>query len=219
MEIRLECHWYTDKKASLILGKQFWLCVIGNGVFIQDRVLVWQYVLFFFLGGACHMACRISVPQPGMEPRPLAVKVQSPNHWFTRAFAGQPFLKIKIFTNWQMSTAQFCYLFRCRGRTEKPKGLILIAVLSTLSPPFFSWPNHLSAFYYPHFTEEETGSEILVYFQGTHSWYLAESGFEFISNKCFLNTTLYFKKQWQWECKEETRQAKHFWGEYPENNS
>ena len=154
------------------------------------------------------------------EPRSLAVKVQSPNHWFTRAFAEQPFLKIKILTNWQISTAEFCYLFRFRERTEKPKGLILIAVLSTLSPPlFFFLPNHLSAFYYPHFTEEETGSEILDHFQGTHSWYLAELGFEFISIKIqFLKHYFIFQNAVT-EWKEEKRQAKHFWGEYPENNT
>ena len=93
-----------------------------------------------------------------------------------------------------MSTAEFCYLFKFRGRTENPKGLILIAVLSTLSF-FFFWPNHLSAFYYPHFTEEETGSEILDHFQWTHSWYLAELGFEFLSNKIqFLKHYFIFQK-------------------------
>ena len=28
--------------------------------------------------------CRILVPQSGIEPRPLAVKAQSPNHWIAR---------------------------------------------------------------------------------------------------------------------------------------
>ena len=32
------------------------------------------------------MACGILVPQPGIEPRPLAVKVKSPNHWTAREF-------------------------------------------------------------------------------------------------------------------------------------
>ena len=32
------------------------------------------------------MACRILVPQPGIEPRPLAVKAWSPNHWTAREF-------------------------------------------------------------------------------------------------------------------------------------
>ena len=33
-----------------------------------------------------HVACRILVPCPGIEPEPLAVKVGSPNHWTTRDF-------------------------------------------------------------------------------------------------------------------------------------
>ena len=32
------------------------------------------------------MACGILVPQPGMEPRPPAVKAPSPNHWTDREF-------------------------------------------------------------------------------------------------------------------------------------
>ena len=30
------------------------------------------------------MACGILVPGPGIDPRPMAVKVPSPNHWTTR---------------------------------------------------------------------------------------------------------------------------------------
>ena len=32
------------------------------------------------------MACRTLVPQPGMEPVPPAVEVQSTNHWTAREF-------------------------------------------------------------------------------------------------------------------------------------
>ena len=39
---------------------------------------------FFFLGGPCHMACRILVPQSRIEPVPPAVEARSPNHWTTR---------------------------------------------------------------------------------------------------------------------------------------
>ena len=37
-----------------------------------------------FIYWACCVACGILVPQPGIKPRPLAVKVQSPNHWTAR---------------------------------------------------------------------------------------------------------------------------------------
>ena len=43
-----------------------------------------QLDFFFFLPH--HTTCRISVPQPGIEPRRSAVRVQSPNHWTTREF-------------------------------------------------------------------------------------------------------------------------------------
>ena len=40
--------------------------------------------LFFFL--PCHVACRILVPPPGMEPLPLAVEAWSLNHCTAREF-------------------------------------------------------------------------------------------------------------------------------------
>ena len=41
-------------------------------------VLWWGFVCVFWLHQA---VCGISVPWPGIEPRPLAVKVWSSNHW------------------------------------------------------------------------------------------------------------------------------------------
>ena len=41
---------------------------------------------FFFFFWPRHVACGILVPQPGIEPGPSALKVQSPNHWTTREF-------------------------------------------------------------------------------------------------------------------------------------
>ena len=42
--------------------------------------------LFFFFFLPRHVACGILVPRPGIEPRPLAVRAQSPNHWTARVF-------------------------------------------------------------------------------------------------------------------------------------
>ena len=39
---------------------------------------------FFFFFGTSLAACRILVLQPGIEPMPPTVKVQSLNHWITR---------------------------------------------------------------------------------------------------------------------------------------
>ena len=49
----------------------------------QIRRLSLGLDVFFFFSAAPH---RILVPRPGIEPLPLAVKVQSPNRWTTREF-------------------------------------------------------------------------------------------------------------------------------------
>ena len=48
-----------------------------------------SFLLRFWL---CHAACGILVPQPGTEPRPTAVKVQSPNDWTARKFPLSPYI-------------------------------------------------------------------------------------------------------------------------------
>ena len=51
---------------------------------------IYQVSFFFFFAVVvvpfwlCHMVCGILVPHPGIEPRPPAVAVWSPNHWTTR---------------------------------------------------------------------------------------------------------------------------------------
>ena len=41
---------------------------------------------FFYFPWSFHTACRIFVPQLGIEPGSSVVNVQSPNHWTTREF-------------------------------------------------------------------------------------------------------------------------------------
>ena len=48
-----------------------------------------SFLLLFWLRPA---ACGILVPQPGTEPRPTAVKVQSPNDWTARKFPLSPYI-------------------------------------------------------------------------------------------------------------------------------
>ena len=45
-----------------------------------------------------HRACGILAPQPGIEPRPSAVKVWSPNHWTARKFPSK--LLLCLFYKW-----------------------------------------------------------------------------------------------------------------------
>ena len=49
------------------------------------------------------MACGILVPQPGIEPVPLAVEVQSPNHWTTRKFPDKIFIFILTAVLWKQN--------------------------------------------------------------------------------------------------------------------
>ena len=42
------------------------------------------FLSFFFLIWLHHEACEVLVPQPGVEPWALAVKVLNPNHWTSR---------------------------------------------------------------------------------------------------------------------------------------
>ena len=69
---------------------------IYPGVELLDRMLL--LFLFFkfkklFFFWPCREACGILVPRPGIEPRPTAVKVPSPNQWTTREFPIFRFLR------------------------------------------------------------------------------------------------------------------------------
>ena len=53
-----------------------------------------EILFFFFSFPNCflsflphYMACGILVPQPGIEPRPMAVKAWNPNHWTAMEFS------------------------------------------------------------------------------------------------------------------------------------
>ena len=50
------------------------------GSAVTEYIFIDSWIFFL----PWHTACRILVPWPGVEPSPLAVKVQSPNHWTTR---------------------------------------------------------------------------------------------------------------------------------------
>ena len=72
-------------------------CILGNfsysvfeHIFSSSAVSFLSF--FFFLFWPHLPVCGILFPQPGIEPRPLAVKTQSPNHWTAREFPLQLFL-------------------------------------------------------------------------------------------------------------------------------
>ena len=46
----------------------------------NQNVIHLKPALFIYFFWPCLVACGILVPRPGIEPRPSAVKAQSPNH-------------------------------------------------------------------------------------------------------------------------------------------
>ena len=47
------------------------------------------------------VACGILVPQPGIEPTPSAVKVQSPNHWTAKEFPNLQYVNYTYNNSWE----------------------------------------------------------------------------------------------------------------------
>ena len=59
----------------------------------EDQIVVVVVVVVFW---PCHEACRVLVPQPGIEPMPPAVEAWSLNHWTAREVWGPGFLRSLI---------------------------------------------------------------------------------------------------------------------------
>ena len=59
---------------------------------VQALLISISRTFFFWL---CHVACWISIPWPGIEPRVSAVKVPIPNHWAIRKFPLEHFYSSK----------------------------------------------------------------------------------------------------------------------------
>lgn len=81
------CFWVS---AALLL----FLCTQGSRV-LQERSIL--YVSYLFK--PYRVACRILVPLSAIEPRPLAVKVQSPSPWTARKFS---ILVFKLYSSFTM---------------------------------------------------------------------------------------------------------------------
>ena len=69
-----------------LAGRYLTIAPQGKSPFLQiliaSGIQTLQCLCFFFW--PCQMACRILIPQPGIEPMLPAVEAQSPNHWTTR---------------------------------------------------------------------------------------------------------------------------------------
>ena len=59
---------------------------LGQTTGLQVSICVLLTCLHFFFFGCALRLVGFLVPRPGIEPGPLAVRVQSPNHWTAREF-------------------------------------------------------------------------------------------------------------------------------------
>ena len=106
-----------------------WFLFCAACLFIFFNWSVWGYFVYFlvficlgstiscefsgsfFFFGQFRAACGILVPQPEIQPRPLAVKAQSPNDWTTKEFPKQWFLLYVGFDIYVSNTRFFLYDF------------------------------------------------------------------------------------------------------------
>ena len=87
----------------IVLNVLIWLLststgLSNHGVLSSEKTPARNFTnhFFFFFFWPRHVACGTLVPWPGIEPGPLAVKVQSPDHWTTREVPYKPLLTHSI---------------------------------------------------------------------------------------------------------------------------
>ena len=81
-----------NKNDNIVVVKmKNWNLNYFNPVILCDHWYFYflNFLLFFWL---CHAACRILVPQAGIEPTPPAMEVQNLNHWTVREVPTAGFL-------------------------------------------------------------------------------------------------------------------------------
>ena len=71
---------WTNYLSSFI----FSVCTYKMGIMKVPTTDSWENFFLTFLFWTYHEACGILVPQPGVKPRPPAVKTLSPNPWTAR---------------------------------------------------------------------------------------------------------------------------------------
>ena len=107
------------KKCLFIRGRPFqpgsaplssWVCVKQrlevSWLYLLQRVILHaeKVSLFFFFPWACSVAYWILFQQPGIEPRPSAVKVLLPNYWTTKEVPEKIFLSFSFL--WELKGIQ-----------------------------------------------------------------------------------------------------------------
>ena len=105
MESYYRCrHLGKSKILASMNSRAFWRWGLEALRWLQ--VVVAFFLFFVFVFWLHSEACRILVPQPGIEPAPSAVRVQSPNHWTAREFPVASLRHWKAFEVKEESTGQ-----------------------------------------------------------------------------------------------------------------
>ena len=77
--------------------------------------------MLFFIFWPCLEACGIIVTQLGIEATPLALQVQSPNHWTTREVLGNAVLRWSLWVHVEKEMATHSSILAWRiPWTEEP---------------------------------------------------------------------------------------------------
>ena len=63
--------------------------LVAQGENTNSEILIFVSVSLFFFFFFGHMACRVLIPQPGIEPVSPVVEVWSLNHWTAREFPSE----------------------------------------------------------------------------------------------------------------------------------
>ena len=108
-------HWKQLQEMKPDYEKNWWMLdkiPPSFGIVSIDFITchVWWYIYitnFFFFG---HVACKILILWPGIEPAYSAVKAQSPNNWTTREFPGVTKFKFISFSISMTLIMPFCCL-------------------------------------------------------------------------------------------------------------
>ena len=97
---------------------------------------IWKMFFFFFFFWPCHMACRILVPQPGIELVPPAVEARSLNHWTTREIPEKCYFRV-ILIHIYFILREGRYFFICLRTTHISSAEFLFTSFSNFSTEFF----------------------------------------------------------------------------------
>ena len=84
--------------------------VVCNGGHSPIFLCIFVLMYFFFFFWPHCTACGILIPWPGIQPGPMAVKVQSPNHWTAREFPNILFLLFTIHVFFLVCCILYLYL-------------------------------------------------------------------------------------------------------------